>query len=60
MARYTCETEEHLALREQARRWAAREMAPVALVWDAAAEFPRELYKSSTRWAALRALGYVD
>lgn len=41
MATYTFETEEHAALRAEARRWAARELAPHALAWDAEGEFPR-------------------
>jgi acyl-CoA dehydrogenase len=42
---YRFETEEHAALRAQARRFAAREIAPHAADWDEAGEFPRELYK---------------
>jgi acyl-CoA dehydrogenase len=41
---YRFETEEHAALRAQARRFAAREIAPHAADWDEAGEFPRELY----------------
>jgi acyl-CoA dehydrogenase len=38
------ETEEHRQLREQARRFAQREIAPDARAWEEAGEFPRELY----------------
>ena len=44
MTRYLFETGEHAALREQVRRWAAREIAPHAHAWEEAGEFPRELY----------------
>ena len=38
------ETEVHAQLREQARRFAQKEIAPHAHSWDEANEFPRELY----------------
>jgi acyl-CoA dehydrogenase len=41
---YLFETDEHRALREQVRRWAATEIAPHAAEWEEAEEFPRELY----------------
>jgi acyl-CoA dehydrogenase len=59
MAGYSFETEEHTALREQARKWAAREMAPHALTWELEGEFPRELYKSAAA-AGLLAIGYPE
>ena len=59
MASYSFETEEHTALREQARRWAAREMAPHALAWDIAGEFPRALYKSAAE-AGLLGISYPE
>ena len=59
MSSYSFETEEHAALRVQARRWAAREMAPYALAWDTEGEFPRALYKSAAE-AGLLALGYPE
>ncbi len=43
--RYLYEQEEHAALREQIRRFAAAEIAPYALQWEEANEFPRKLYK---------------
>lgn len=59
MPGYVFETEEHRALREQARRFAEREIAPHAQEWEEAEEFPRELY---ARYAAsgLLALGYPE
>lgn len=45
--RYLFETDEHRALREQARRWAATEIAPHAHEWEEAEEFPRELYRKA-------------
>src|SRR5262245_29725845 len=38
------EKEEHAQLREQARRFAQREIAPHARAWEEAGEFSRELY----------------
>jgi acyl-CoA dehydrogenase len=59
MATYSFEVEEHAALRTQARRWAAREMAPHALAWDSEGEFPRALYKSLAE-AGLLGLSYPE
>ncbi len=39
------ETEEHAALREQARRFARQHIQPYAHAWDEAEEFPRDLYR---------------
>ncbi len=50
---YLFETDEHRALREQARRWAAREIAPHADAWEEAEEFPRELYRKAGEDAML-------
>ncbi|MDH3211336.1 MAG: acyl-CoA dehydrogenase family protein [Myxococcales bacterium] len=44
MRGYGFETDEHRALREQARRFASHEIAPHANEWEEAEEFPRELY----------------
>lgn len=41
---YLFEGDEHAALRAQVRRWAEREVAPHALAWEEAEEFPRALY----------------
>ena len=56
---YLFETEEHAALRTQARRFAAAEIAPHAAAWEEACEFPRELY---ARIAAvgLTGIGYPE
>jgi acyl-CoA dehydrogenase len=59
MLGYIFETEEHAALRTQARRWAAREMAPHAHAWDVAGEFPRALYQSAGA-AGLLGVGYPE
>ncbi|MEM9696836.1 MAG: acyl-CoA dehydrogenase family protein, partial [Myxococcota bacterium] len=45
--RYLFESEEHLALREQVRRWAEKHIAPHADAWEEAEEFPRELYRTA-------------
>ena len=44
MSTYLFETDEHKTLRESARRFAAAEIAPNALAWEEACEFPRSLY----------------
>lgn len=49
MPRYSFEGEDHAALREQIRRFAASEIAPYADAWSEAKEFPRELYLSAAR-----------
>ena len=41
---YLFETDEHAALRTQARRFAQAAIAPHAHRWDEAEEFPRALY----------------
>jgi acyl-CoA dehydrogenase len=53
------ETEEHAALREQARRFAGRAIAPHAHAWDEAGEFPRELYQDAAR-SGMLGLGYPE
>ncbi len=47
MGGYLFETDEHAALREQIRRWSAREIQPNAHAWEEAGEFPRELYRAA-------------
>lgn len=59
MARYLFETEEHVALREQVRRFAVREMAPHALAWEDAGEIPRALYKAAAD-AGVLGIGYDE
>jgi acyl-CoA dehydrogenase len=59
MGHYRFETEEHSALRTQARRFAEREIAPHATAWDEAEEFPRELYERYSQ-AGLLGIGYPE
>ncbi len=47
------ETEEHQALREQARRFARKHIQPHAHAWDEAEEFPRELYRMAAEAGVL-------
>ncbi len=47
------ETEEHKALREQARRFARKHIQPFAHAWDEAEEFPRELYRHAAEAGVL-------
>lgn len=42
---YLFETEEHVALRAQVRRWAEKEIAPYGESWEENEEFPVELYR---------------
>jgi acyl-CoA dehydrogenase len=59
MARYLFENDEHRALREQARRWAAAEIRPHAEAWEEAGLFPRELHRSAAA-AGLLGVGYPE
>jgi acyl-CoA dehydrogenase len=56
---YLFETDEHHALREQVRRFAASAIAPNAHAWEEANEFPRELYQQSAE-AGFLATGYPE
>jgi acyl-CoA dehydrogenase len=56
---YLFETEEHAALRAQARRFAIAEIAPHAHAWDEAEEFPRSLYATIAA-AGLAGIGYPE
>ncbi len=56
---YLFETDEHRALREQARRFAAAEIAPNAHTWEEANEFPRELYRLAGK-AGFLGVGYPE
>jgi acyl-CoA dehydrogenase len=56
---YLFETDEHRALREQVRRFAASSIAPNAHAWEEANEFPRELYQQSAE-AGFLATGYAE
>jgi acyl-CoA dehydrogenase len=53
------ETEVHAQLREQARRFAKKEIAPHAHAWEEAEEFPRELYRLLAD-AGLAAIAYPE
>jgi acyl-CoA dehydrogenase len=59
MREYCFETDVHAELREQARRFAAEEIAPHAQEWEEAEEFPRELYKRLAE-AGLLGIGYPE
>lgn len=56
---YIFETDEHAAVREQARRFAEREIEPNAHGWEEANQFPDELYKKAAD-AGLLGLGYPE
>src|SRR5688572_22088085 len=53
------ETSEHAALRAEAKRFAKANIAPHALAWEEACEFPRELYKQSAE-AGLLGISYPE
>ena len=53
------ENDTHQQLREQARRFAQKEIAPNAHAWEEAEEFPRELYGKFAA-AGLLGLGYPE
>ena len=53
------ENDTHRQLREQARRFASREIAPNAHAWEEAESFPRELYGKFAE-AGLLGLGYPE
>jgi acyl-CoA dehydrogenase len=59
MSRPLLETDEHAALREQARRFAQEQIAPHALEWEEAGGFPRELYRLIAE-TGLPGLGYPE
>ncbi len=56
---YLFETDEHRALREQIRRFAANEIAPHAHSWEEANEFPRGLYRAAAK-AGFLGVGYPE
>lgn len=47
MHRYPFEREEHAAIRQQLNHFARAQIAPHALAWEEAGEFPRALYKTA-------------
>ena len=51
--------ETHEALYEATARWAAREIAPNALDWEEAGEFPRDLYQRAGQ-AGILGAGYPE
>src|SRR5690606_32849659 len=59
MRRYLFEDQEHQALREQIRRFAAQEIASHAHAFDEAESFPIELYKTAAE-AGLLGIGYPE
>ncbi|MCA9608667.1 MAG: acyl-CoA dehydrogenase family protein [Myxococcales bacterium] len=59
MSTYLFETDEHEALREQVRRWAAKEIQPHAHAWEEAEEFPLELYRKAGE-AQMIGIGYPE
>jgi acyl-CoA dehydrogenase len=56
---YLFETDEHAAIRQQMRRFAAEAIAPHAHAWDEAKEFPRSLYRDAAQ-AGLLGIGYPE
>jgi len=59
MPSYLFENDEHAALREQIRRFAAAEIAPHAHAWSEAQEFPRDLYARAAR-AGLLGVSFAE
>ncbi len=59
MPEYLFETDEHRALRQQARRWAAAQIRPRVQAWEEAGLFPRELYLGAAE-AGLTGSGYPE
>jgi len=58
-ARYFFEKEEHEALRNQTRRFAAEQIAPHATAWEENEEFPLSLYGTLAE-AGLMGIGYPE
>lgn len=56
---YLFETDEHAALRQSIRRFAAAEIAPHATRWEEEEEFPRELYARAGE-VGLLGIGYPE
>ena len=56
---YSFENEEHAAIREQIRAWAAAEIRPEAHRWEEAGEFPVALYRRAAE-VGLLGLGYPE
>jgi acyl-CoA dehydrogenase len=58
-ARYLFESDEHQALRAQVRKFAREHIAPHALAWDEAEEFPEALYRAAAA-AGITGIGYPE
>ncbi len=58
-ATYLFETEEHAALRLQARRFAERHIAPHGAAWEEDEEFPVALYRTAAE-AGILGVGYPE
>jgi acyl-CoA dehydrogenase len=58
-AGFSFESEEHVALREQVRRFARDQIAPHADAWEEAEEFPLSLYKTAAE-AGVLGIGYPE
>ncbi|WP_146649215.1 acyl-CoA dehydrogenase family protein [Labilithrix luteola] len=56
---YLFETDEHTQLRETARRFSQKHIAPHAHAWEEANEFPRELYREAAE-AGLLGVSYPE
>jgi acyl-CoA dehydrogenase len=56
---YLFETDEHAALRRQARRFAAEHIAPNAASWEEDEEFPVDLYRTAAA-AGATGIGYPE
>lgn len=56
---YLFETDEHTQLRETARRFSQKHIAPHAYAWEEANEFPRELYREAAE-AGLLGISYPE
>jgi acyl-CoA dehydrogenase len=59
MSTYLFESEEHRALRAQARRFAERHIAPHGADWEENEEFPVELYRAAAE-AGVTGIGYPE
>ena len=54
---YLFETDEHAAIRQIARRFAATHIAPRGAEWEEAEEFPIELYRQAAA-SGVTGIGY--
>lgn len=56
---YSFETDEHEAIRQEIRAWAAAEIEPNALAWEEAGRFPTDLHRRAAE-VGLLGLGYAE